>query len=86
MGYDLASDAAGDWRTTNGSRYRGVGVGTATTGYRAGLILIDLVILVHGFRSGGPSLGHWLLAVPLGTLATYLLHRSARRYQLQNRA
>ena len=52
----------------------------------AGLILIDLVILVHGFRSGGPSLGHWLLAVPLGTLAAYLLHKSARRHQVVKRA
>jgi predicted phage terminase large subunit-like protein len=41
LGYGLASDAAGDWRTTNGGRYRGVGVGTAATGYRASLILID---------------------------------------------
>lgn len=44
-----------------------------------GLILIDLLILVHGFRSGGPSLGHWLLAAPLGSLAVYLLQKSARR-------
>lgn len=41
LGYGLASDAAGDWRTTTGGRYRAVGVGTAATGYRAGLILID---------------------------------------------
>ena len=41
LGYGLATDAAGDWRTTNGGRYRAVGVGTAATGYRAGLILID---------------------------------------------
>jgi predicted phage terminase large subunit-like protein len=41
LGYTLASDAAGDWRTTTGGRYRAVGVGTAATGYRASLILID---------------------------------------------
>jgi len=49
----------------------------------AGLILIDLLILVHGFRSGGPSLGHWLLAAPLGTLAIFLLHRNTRRQRLR---
>lgn len=49
----------------------------------AGLILIDLLVLVHGFRSGGPSLGHWLLAVPLGTLAIFLLNRNARAARLR---
>jgi len=49
----------------------------------AGLLLIDLAILVHGFRSGGPSLGHWLLAAPLGTLAVFLLQKSARRARLR---
>lgn len=44
----------------------------------AGLILIDLLVLVHGFRSGGPNLAHWLVALPLGTLAAYLLQKSAR--------
>ena len=41
LGYQLATDAAGDWRTTKGGRYRAVGAGTAATGYRASLILID---------------------------------------------
>jgi predicted phage terminase large subunit-like protein len=41
LGYGLATDAAGDWRTTKGGRYRAVGAGTAATGYRASLILID---------------------------------------------
>lgn len=52
----------------------------------AGLVLIDLLVLVHGFRSGGPSLAHWLIALPLGTLAAYLFQKSARRHRLAKRA
>jgi predicted phage terminase large subunit-like protein len=41
LGFGAATEAAADWRTTTGGRYRAVGVGTAATGYRASLILID---------------------------------------------
>jgi predicted phage terminase large subunit-like protein len=41
LGFDRASEAAGNWITTNGCRYRAVGVGGAITGFRADVAIID---------------------------------------------
>jgi predicted phage terminase large subunit-like protein len=41
LGYDLLSDAAGRWETSNGCSYTAAGVGQAVRGRRADLILVD---------------------------------------------
>ncbi len=41
LGYALGREAAEDWTTTTGGRYRAVGVGGTITGTRADLALID---------------------------------------------
>jgi predicted phage terminase large subunit-like protein len=41
LGYGLASDARGEWRTTNGCHYIAAGVGATVRGRRADLMLID---------------------------------------------
>lgn len=50
------------------------------------LFLIDLLVLVHGFRSDGPTLGHLVIAFPLGTLAAFLWHDALRRRRRERRA
>ncbi len=41
LGYSLAREAMEDWTTTNGGRYRAVGVGGTIAGARADLVLVD---------------------------------------------
>lgn len=41
LGYSLKSESRVNWETSNGGRYRAVGVGGAITGFRADIILID---------------------------------------------
>lgn len=52
-----------------------------------GLLLVDLGILVDGFRSGaGPNQRQWAVAIPLGTLAFFLLQQAARAHTAQRQA
>ena len=41
MGYSLTRESAEDWETSNGGRYRAVGVGGAIAGKRANTVIID---------------------------------------------
>jgi predicted phage terminase large subunit-like protein len=41
LGYSLASEGAGLWRTTTGGQYRAAGVGGPITGFRADLAVVD---------------------------------------------
>ncbi len=41
LGYGLLSESRVNWETTNGGRYRAVGVGGAITGFRADLVILD---------------------------------------------
>lgn len=41
LGYTLTREAADDWETSNGGRYRAIGVGGAISGRRADMVVID---------------------------------------------